>query len=122
MKKFILFLLSILIIGAAVTYFVTTYTYSKGFREGYVTKFSEKGYVFKTHEGILKTGFVNLGNTMTPNEEWPFSVKDAAVANQLETAGERKFLKLYYKQKMVQLSWLGDTKYFVYKVEEAEGK
>jgi hypothetical protein len=93
------------------------YSYSDGFREGYVYKFSKKGLVFKTHEGILKTGFVNLGNTATPNEEWAFSVTDDSVINILNSAGERKFLKLHYKQRVVKLFWRGDTKYFIYKVD-----
>lgn len=93
------------------------YSYSDGFREGYVYKFSKKGLVFKTHEGILKTGFVNLGNTATPNEEWAFSVTDDSVVNILNSAGERKFLKLHYKQRVVKLFWRGDTKYFIYKVD-----
>lgn len=93
------------------------YSYSDGFREGYVYKFSNKGLIFKTHEGILKTGFINLGNTSTPNEEWAFSVTDDSVINTLNTAGERKFLKLYYKQRVVKLFWRGESKYFIYKVD-----
>ncbi len=93
------------------------YSYSDGFREGYVYKFSKKGLLFKTHEGILKTGFINLGNASTPNEEWAFSVTEDSVINTLNSAGERKFLKLHYKQRVVNLFWRGETKYFIYKVE-----
>jgi hypothetical protein len=117
-KKFMRWFFFLIFLGIA-SYIAIgyLYSYSDGFREGYVYKFSKKGLVFKTHEGILKTGFVNLGNTSTPNEEWAFSVTDDSVVNVLNTAGERKFLKLHYKQRVVKLFWRGDTKYFIYKVD-----
>ncbi len=117
-KKFMRWFFFLIFLGIAsyiaLGYF---YSYSDGFREGYVYKFSKKGLVFKTHEGVLKTGFINLGNTATPNEEWAFSVADDSVVNLLNSAGERKFLKLHYKQRVVKLFWRGDTKYFIYKVD-----
>jgi hypothetical protein len=117
-KKFmrwLFFLLLLAIVGFVATGYL--YSYSDGFREGYVYKFSKKGLLFKTHEGILKTGFVNLGNTATPNEEWEFSVVEDSVIKVLNAAGERKFLKLYYHQRVVKLFWRGDTEYFIYKAE-----
>src|SRR5258705_12308477 len=95
----------------------SVFSYSKGFREGYIYKFSHKGIIFKTWEGTLKTGFVSFNNTSTPNEEWKFSVKDDVVADQLNKSGERVFLKLYYTQYFTRLFWKGDTKYFITKVE-----
>ena len=91
--------------------------YSKGDRIGYIYKFSHKGYVFKTDEGILKTGFVNLGNTPVPNEEWGFSVADDSVAKQISGLDQRVPVKLYYKEHYMKLFFRGDTKYFVYKME-----
>lgn len=123
-KKFMRWFFFLIFLGIA-SYIAIgyLYSYSDGFREGYVYKFSKKGLVFKTHEGILKTGFINLGNASTPNEEWAFSVTDDSVVNILNTAGERKFLKLHYKQRVVKLFWRGDTKYFIYKVDVLnEGK
>jgi hypothetical protein len=97
--------------------FGSVFWFSKGYREGYVYKFSEKGTIFKTWEGTLKTGFISFNNTSTPNEEWKFSVKDNAVADQLNKLGERVILKLYYTQYYTRLFWKGDTKYFITKVE-----
>lgn len=97
--------------------FGSVFVYSDGDRTGYIYKFSRKGFVFKTYEGILKTGFVNIGNTSTPNEEWTFSVKDEAVAQQIKNLDQRSVVKLHYKQYYTRLFWKGDTKYFVYKVE-----
>jgi hypothetical protein len=97
--------------------FGSVFVYSDGDRTGYIYKFSRKGFIFKTYEGILKTGFVNIGNTSTPNEEWTFSVKDEAVAQQIKNLDQRSVVKLHYKQYYTRLFWKGDTKYFVYKVE-----
>lgn len=94
------------------------FVYSDGDRIGYIYKFSKKGYVFKTHEGILKTGFVNIGNTSTPNEEWEFSVASDSVANLIKNLDQRVAVKLYYKQYYTKLFFRGDTKYFVYKMEK----
>ena len=110
----------ILLTIMAVTFkilFGSVFVFSDGDRTGYITKFSKKGFVFKTHEGILKTGFVNLGNTVTPNEEWRFSVADEEVAQQIRNMDQRNMVKLFYKEYYTRLFWRGDTKYFVYKIE-----
>ena len=96
----------------------SVFSYSTGFREGYVYKFSHKGVLFKTWEGTLKTGFVSFNNTATPNEEWIFSVKDPQVVETINKLGERTLLKLHYKQYFTKLFWRGKTKYFITKVEE----
>jgi hypothetical protein len=117
-KKMLLVLLLLFILGAAFKIlFGSVFVFSDGDRVGYIYKFSKKGYVFKTHEGILKTGFVSLGNSVTPNEEWKFSVADEAVANQIRAMDQRSMVKLFYKEYYTRLFWRGDTKYFVYKVE-----
>ena len=97
--------------------FAAVFVYSKGDRIGYIYKFSHKGYLFKTDEGILKTGFVNFGNTATPNEEWYFSVDNDSVAKQITAIDQRIAVKLYYKEYYTTLFFKGDTKYFVYKME-----
>ena len=115
------FLWSLFILGLlAVVLWVslgTFFYYSKGFREGYVYKFSHKGLVFKTWEGILKTGFVTFNNTTTPNEEWQFSVSADSVIKALNETDQRSYMKLFYKEHFVKLFWKGETKYMVYKVE-----
>jgi hypothetical protein len=90
-KKLTLFLFVGLVLYLGITYlFAAVFVYSSGDRIGYIYKFSHKGYVFKTNEGILKTGFVNIGNSTT----------------------------LYYKEYYTRLFFKGDTKYFVYKMEK----
>lgn len=88
--------------------------YSDGYRAGTIIKMSEKGMIFKTAEGQLNTG--SFGGGLI----WDFSVKrgDTAVLRQIEQAVDGGYrVKLYYKEKFYRLGILGDTKYFVYKVE-----
>lgn len=118
LKKLTWFLLIVLVLYFGVMYLLgAVLTYSKGDRIGYIYKFSHKGYLFKTDEGILKTGFVNIGNTSTPNEEWTFSVDNDSVARQITALDQRIAVKLYYKEYYTRLFYKGDTKYFVYKME-----
>jgi hypothetical protein len=118
-KKLTLFLFVGLVLYLGITYlFAAVFVYSSGDRIGYIYKFSHKGYVFKTNEGILKTGFVNIGNSTTPNEEWNFSVTDDAVAKEITSIDQRVAVKLYYKEYYTRLFFKGDTKYFVYKMEK----
>lgn len=119
LKKFILFSVVVLLLYLSIMYLLAAvFVYSKGDRIGYIYKFSHKGYIFKTNEGILKTGFVNIGNTSTPNEEWAFSVVDDSVANQITNLDQRIAVKLYYREYYTKLFFRGDTKYFVYKMDK----
>ena len=119
MKGVAWFLLIVLLLWFGINYLLgAVLVYSKGDRIGYIYKFSHKGYIFKTDEGILKTGFINIGNTSTPNEEWSFSVDNDSVAKQITALDQRIAVKLYYKEYYTTLFFKGDTKYFVYKMEE----
>ncbi len=95
----------------------SNYTYSNGSRTGYVNKFSEKGVVFKTHEGDLTMTLGANQNGIGVNT-WSFSVKDNTIAQRVEQAMEdgRK-VKLTYEQTMTTVPWKGDTTYFVTGVE-----
>lgn len=117
-KKLLLTFLVLFLIAATLKIlFGSVFVYSDGDRTGYIYKFSRKGFIFKTNEGILKTGFVNMANPLTPNEEWTFSVANEDVAKQIRAMDQRSAVKLYYKEYFTRLFWRGDTKYFVYKVE-----
>ncbi|MGC4101776.1 hypothetical protein [Ferruginibacter sp.] len=119
LRKFFLFAAIAFILYIGISYLLAAVlVYSSGDRIGYIYKFLHKGYIFKTNEGILKTGFVNIGNTTTPNEEWNFSVADDSVASQITHLDQRVAVKLYYKEYYTKLFFRGDTKYFVYKMEK----
>src|SRR5688572_4477628 len=95
-------------------------SYSEGSRAGTIVKLSKRGVLIKTYEGQLNLGGFS-GETGSPASSlWDFSVdggKDEVI-KQLEDASlNGKRVKLYYKEKFFNLSWRGDTKYFVYKVE-----
>jgi hypothetical protein len=125
MKKFkFLGVLIVLALIAAVVYYFTG-TYSDGFRAGTVVKLSRKGYIFKTYEGQLNLGMVINQDPNSPasvNNVWDFSVssKSKGVIDSLEnalTTGQR--VRLHYKEKYKKLPWMGETPYFIYKVEIA---
>ncbi len=111
--KIILFAILALIIGAV--YYLSAGHYSSGERAGTVSKFSDRGYVFKTWEGMLNEGGYSGETGAMTRKEWGFSVSgdDSTVAklqNALRT-GERVTLK--YNEKFFQFPWNGDSKYFV---------
>jgi len=110
----------ILILGIIVVLFLNFAHYSDGTRAGIPMKLSKKGVIFKTWEGQLNVG----GITNTPDGAiptvWEFSVDNDAdsVITKLNTAIDQgKRVKVFYKEKYIKFFWLGDTKYFAYKVD-----
>ena len=124
-RKLILGSLTILVLALAVSSFFVFGTYSEGYRAGTIMKLSTKGYIFKTLEGQLNMGGMagsDGGDVATTT--WAFSVDkgNEQVVSTMENAvdnGAR--VKLFYKEKYFQFDWRGETKYFVYKVEEVGG-
>lgn len=95
-------------------YYVSVYylTYSEGYRSGELVKFSNKGILFKTWEGRLSQG-------ISDELQFEFSVEDKqkkVIENLLDFQGKR--VKLTYKERFGTFPWLGDTKYYVIKVEK----
>ena len=121
-RKILGFLLVTLLIGLAIGSYFTFGNYSDGYRTGTVMKISKKGVMFKTWEGQLNVGSLqDANNDGTATTTWDFSVTDDSILTDLEKAVDNNHrVKLYYKEKFYQFDWLGDTKYFVYKVEEIE--
>lgn len=122
--KLKLFLVLAVLVTA--TYFILTFTYSKGSRSGILIKISHKGYVFKTYEGELNiSGFGDDGQgSLLPNKIWAFSVKSKNIYQQLESYQGKKVV-LYYDEVIYNFPWQGDTKYFINRVElesEVPGK
>ncbi|WP_298364914.1 6-phosphogluconate dehydrogenase [uncultured Lutibacter sp.] len=115
MKRILLSFIGIIILGI-VLYFSAIYyiTYSEGYRAGKLVKFSHKGVLFKTWEGEISQG-VSDAQTFT------FSVEDneKQVIQKLQDL-QGKDVKLTYKERFGTFPWLGDTKYFVIKVEKTE--
>lgn len=113
LRKILLWLIFLLILGLVLTYFAFNYTYSEGNRAGVIIKFSKKGYMFKTYEGELNLGGLgNIPNTAQMNVIWEFSVREQAVADTLMHLEGRK-VSLHYRQVEKNLPWQGETPYFV---------
>lgn len=84
-------------------------------------KGSEKGYVFKTYEGQLNTGGFSEGDGDMTSSIWNFSVRrgDDEILDQLKNAN-KEMVRLYYDEKFIRIPVLGDTKYFITKVETVD--
>ncbi|MGJ8593470.1 MAG: 6-phosphogluconate dehydrogenase [Aquaticitalea sp.] len=113
MMKFLKILLVGLVLLAigifCLAYFVH---YSEGVRAGELVKFSSKGVIFKTWEGEISQG-------VSEAQLFEFSVEggEDQVVQDLQNF-QGKYVKLHYYERFVTLFWLGDTTYFVTKVEE----
>ncbi|MFL6261888.1 MAG: hypothetical protein ACJ76Y_19495 [Thermoanaerobaculia bacterium] len=109
----ILLLIVAVLLFAAYVWAAIHYDYSSGERAGYVQKFSRKGWVCKTWEGEL--AMANLPGTMP--QIFTFSVRDGAVADQInKSLGGR--VRLHYEQhKGLPTNCFGETEYFVTGVE-----
>ena len=96
------------LIGALYTFSVLSWSYSDGDRSGSLSKFSRKGWICKTWEGEL-----NITPTAAAPTIWMFSVRDDAIAKQInEILGQR--VVLHYSEHVgVPTSCFGDTRYFV---------
>lgn len=109
----ILIKIGIGIIVAFILYFCFLYfvSYSDGVRAGELVKFSHKGMLFKTWEGEISQG-------VSEAQTFVFSVEDKErqVIKDLNTY-QGKMVKLHYFERYKKLFWLGDTKYFITKVE-----
>ncbi len=99
-------------------YALTGWSYSDGERAGTVSKFSRRGFIFKTYEGVLNVGgFSGETGSLTP-QYFDFSVDDDAVAKQITQAvktGQR--VTLHYEEKILKFPWNGETKYYITGVE-----
>jgi hypothetical protein len=107
--KFLLMLAVIAVLIAAYLFLVLNWSYSAGDRSGYLQKFSYKGWLCKTWEG-------ELAITTVPGVApviWPFSVRDAQVAEQIRAAIGRRVALHYTEHRGIPTSCFGETGYFV---------
>jgi hypothetical protein len=110
-----------LLIGVVVLSFLNFATYENGLMAGKILRITEKGVIFKTHEGkISLDSFGALKGVSPVAETFDFSVEgsETEVLKQLEEValtGERVNLK--FKKRYVVFFWRGDTKYFITEVE-----
>ena len=124
LRRLLLWALLLVFVGFMGYIFVyCNFTVSKGTTSGTLTNITYKGILFKTHEGNLNTGTINLNPNIAPDKTtqamngWNFSVPSAAVAEKLDALqGQR--VKLFYRKKVNAMPWQGKTNYLVYNVEK----
>lgn len=89
-----------------------SYSYSEGYRAGYVQKLSEKGWVCKTWEGELS--MVNIPGAA--QERWLFSVRNDSIARVINDLMGNKVSLGYEEKRGIPTSCFGETDYFVTEV------
>lgn len=115
MKKILfLFIGGLLVLLALYYAFIYFVPYSEGVRSGELIKISRKGVIAKTWEGEISQGISGA-------QIFAFSVldKDEEVIEKLKEY-QGKYVKLNYTERYATFFWLGDTKYFITKVEPDE--
>lgn len=112
MKKVIALILLVLLIATTAYYSVVYYLhFSEGYRAGELIKISHKGVLFKTWEGEISQG-------VSEAQRFVFSVeeKETEVIDRLKNL-QGKQVNLTYIERFSTFPWLGDTKYFITKVD-----
>jgi hypothetical protein len=110
-----------LLIGLAIFSFFYFGTYESGVLAGKVLRITEKGVIFKTHEGKINLeSFGALKGANPIAETFDFSVENSEVEvikqlQEVALTGERVNLK--FEKRYMAFFWRGDTKYFVTEVE-----
>ncbi len=113
MKKVVGIIVAVTVV-LLIGYFLLVYyaTYSNGYRSGELIKITHKGVIFRTWEGEISQG-------VSESQHFSFSVEksEMEVIQQLKDM-QGRHVKLTYKERFATFPWLGDTKYFVTKVEK----
>ncbi|CAM1369475.1 6-phosphogluconate dehydrogenase [Tenacibaculum litopenaei] len=113
MKKILaLILIAIALIAGLYYAFIYYVPYSEGVRSGELIKISYKGVAIKTWEGEISQGISGA-------QIFSFSVEDReeqVIADLQKYQGH--YVKVHYKERYGTFFWLGDTKYFITKVEK----
>ncbi len=81
--------------------------YGDGVREGYITKVSYRGLVFKTYEAQLQVG---TGQQAALQAPWDFSIPKGPLADEANKLLGKK-VRVTYKQWLLQPYWFGSTDY-----------
>lgn len=105
----------VLLLFAAYAWMTLHWSYSQGQRAGYVQKFSSRGWVCKTWEGEL---LLTTLPGVVP-EKFEFTVRNEAVAAQINANMGKRLVLAYDQHKGVPGSCFGDTEYFIESVTVA---
>lgn len=115
MKKILALTITAIIVVFLLLYtFIYFVPYSEGVRSGELIKISKKGVIAKTWEGEISQGISGA-------QIFSFSVLDKdkeAIEKLKEYQGD--YVRLVYVERYATFFWLGDSKYFVTKVEKEQ--
>jgi len=110
------------VLGIGVLAFMYWGVYERGVWAGKVLSVSEKGIIFKTHEGkISMESFGALKGTSPIAETRDFSVEgnnEQLVQDLRSVALKGERVNLHFVKRYMAFPWRGETKYFVEKVEQ----
>jgi len=117
MKK-IIFIIALLIVAfIGVKFFDTFGEYSEGTRTGQVTKFSEKGWIWDTHEGeLVMGGLTTNSDGGAAANVFQFSTTNQAVIDTLKQNPGANVTITYTEYFNVNINE-GNTNYLVSKVQ-----
>ena len=118
LRTFIGLVLTVVVLLGLYLLFSYHFTYSKGESVGYVQKLSYKGWVCKTWEGEQVRA---LATVPAVPEKFPFTVRDTAVADQINAHIGQKVV-IEYEQHKGLPTCFGETEHFVTKVSLAPGE
>ncbi|MBK7149125.1 MAG: hypothetical protein IPH78_09985 [Bacteroidetes bacterium] len=112
-RNILLIAFGIILVGFTIYFFVSSYTKSEGEQAGVLINFSKKGLVIKTYEGELNIGGTgNVPGTAQFNDHFLFSVRDAAVAEEIMKYNGKK-VSVHYRQVVNSFFWQGETNIWV---------
>ena len=98
------------------TWISLNWAYSDGERVGYVQKLARKGWLCKTWEGEL--AMANVPGSMP--QLFYFTVRDDAVAQQINAAAGKRVSLHYEQRKGVPTTCFGETSYHVQSVRTVQ--
>jgi hypothetical protein len=107
---YVLILLFLILVGTSLwTWLTLSWAYADGTRAGVLQKFTRRGWLCKTIEGDLAQYIVP---GISP-QVWKFSVRDPAVAAQLEKIVGHQVQLHYTEHPGVPSACFADTRFFV---------
>jgi hypothetical protein len=110
--RYLLGFLIVLFLGTGLwTWLTLQWAYSDGTRSGVLQKFSRRGWLCKTQEGELALYYGGVAP-----QTWSFSVRDPAIAAQIEKAVGARVQVHYTEHPGVPSTCFADTRYFVDRV------
>jgi len=107
-------LIVLLLLASGWTWLSLHWSYSDGERAGYVQKLSRKGWLCKTWEGEI--AMVTMPGAIP--DKFEFSVRDDAVAQQINQLSGKRVVLHYRQYKFIPSSCFGETEYFIEAVRE----